>query len=109
MRGERNLVEECRTRDGVAGITGPEELETLQEEPEEGAVLVRQADDATFEGNYEGGLPHGYFRHINMYGDLEFFGCFYRGSLLGERRLFISFKQKSVQPWIRICSLSTRL
>lgn len=98
MRGERNLIEVCRTRDCVAGITSPEELETLQEEPEEGAVLIRQADDATFEGNYVGGLPHGYFRHINMYGDLEFFGCFYRGSLLGERRLFIFFKQKSGRP-----------
>ena len=37
-----------------------------------------------FEGNYEGGTPHGYFRHINGYGDLEFFGCFHRGTLLGK-------------------------
>ena len=40
--------------------------------------------DQVFEGNYEAGTPHGYFRHINGYGDLEFFGCFHRGTLLGE-------------------------
>ena len=70
----------------MAGITSTEELETLEEEPEEGPVLLRQADDTVFEGNYEGGLPHGYFRHLNTFGDLEFFGCFFRGSLLGERK-----------------------
>ena len=43
-----------------------------------------QQPDQVFEGHYEGGTPHGYFRHINGYGDLEFFGCFYRGTLLGE-------------------------
>ena len=85
VRGERRLSE-CEHYKCETGITSLEELETLQEEPEEGAVLERHADDTTFEGNYEGGLPHGYFRHINTYGDLEFFGCFYRGTMLGERR-----------------------
>ena len=75
----------------VAGITSTEELETLEEEPEEGPVQLRQADDTVFEGNYEGGLPHGYFRHLNSFGDLEFFGCFFRGSLLGERKSLLLF------------------
>lgn len=78
-----------------SGIRGYEELETLQEEDESedgeacevrshGPVCVRDPEtDEVFEGNYEGGTPHGYFRHINGYGDLEFFGCFHRGTLLG--------------------------
>ena len=74
----------------MAGITSTEELETLEEEPEEGPVLLRQADDTLFEGNYEGGRPHGFFRHLNTFGDLEFFGCFYRGSMLGERIVIIT-------------------
>ena len=49
-----------------------------------------QGADQVFEGNYEGGTPHGYFRHINGYGDLEFFGCFHRGTLLGETFIPIS-------------------
>ena len=48
-------------------------------------MLLRQGDDTLFEGNYEAGRPHGYFRHLNSFGDLEFFGCFHRGSMLGER------------------------
>ena len=75
----------------MAGITSTDELETLEEEPEEGPVQLRQADDTVFEGNYEGGLPHGYFRHLNSFGDLEFFGCFFRGSLLGERKSLLLF------------------
>lgn len=71
------------------GITSTEELETLEEEPEEGPVLIRRADDTVFEGNYEGGQPHGYFRHLNTFGDLEFFGCFYRGTMLGEWKVLI--------------------
>ena len=74
-------------------MTSTDELETLEEEPEEGPVLLRQADDTLFEGNYEAGQPHGYFRHLNTFGDLEFFGCFYRGSMLGER-----IKSLSLQP-----------
>ena len=76
--------------DNVAGITRTEELETLEEEPEEGPVLLRESDDTVFEGNYEGGQPHGYFRHLNTFGDLEFFGCFYRGSMLGETNVIIT-------------------
>ena len=79
----------------MAGITSTDELETLEEEPEEGPVLLRQADDTLFEGNYEGGRPHGFFRHLNTFGDLEFFGCFYRGSMLGERIIIAAVQQAS--------------
>ena len=51
----------------------------------EGPVTVRSEDDSLFEGNYSQGCPHGYFRQINSYGDLDFFGCFYRGTLLGKK------------------------
>jgi len=70
----------------LAGITGPEELELLEEEAHcesEGAVNIRRRDDTVFEGFYKDGLPHGFFRHLNTFGDLEFFGCFNRGCLLG--------------------------
>merc|ERR1712032_1497988 len=70
----------------LAGITGPEELEVLEEEAHcesEGAVNIRRRDDTVFEGFYKDGLPHGFFRHLNTFGDLEFFGCFNRGCLLG--------------------------
>ena len=91
----------------MTGITSTEELETLEEEPEEGPVLLRQADDTVFEGNYEGGLPHGYFRHLNSFGDLEFFGCFFRGSMLGERKslLFccLNLTTPEVRKFGRIC------
>lgn len=75
----------------VRGITARNELETLQEESDseeedavlEGPVTIRNEDDSLFEGNYSQGCPHGYFRQINSYGDLDFFGCFYRGTMLG--------------------------
>ena len=31
----------------------------------------------------QNGVPHGYFRHLNTFGDLEIFGCFFRGTLVG--------------------------
>ena len=49
-----------------------------------GPVRDLADDDTLFEGFYERGTPHGYFRHINSYGDLEFFGCFHRGTMLGK-------------------------
>merc|ERR1719397_1377609 len=75
-------------------MTSLEELEMLEEEEEEeevtegrmkqtGPVRIRRADDTVFEGQYEEGLPHGFFRHLNQFGDLEFFGCFLRGRLVG--------------------------
>ena len=61
-----------------------EESESEDEENVlEGPVTVRGPDDSLFEGNYSQGRPHGYFRQINSYGDLDFFGCFYRGTMLG--------------------------
>ena len=51
----------------------------------EGPVTIRNEDDSLFEGNYSQGRPHGYFRQINSYGDLDFFGCFYRGTMLGKK------------------------
>ena len=44
----------------------------------QGAVNIRRRDDTVFEGFYKDGLPHGFFRHLNTFGDLEFFGCFNR-------------------------------
>jgi len=78
----------------VKGITSSKELSVLQEEDEDeletkessgvdGFVCNRSPDDTLFEGHYERGVPHGYFRHINSYGDLEFFGCFHMGTMLG--------------------------
>ena len=49
----------------------------------DGPVNIRKNDDTIFEGNYEQGVPHGYFRHLNTFGDLEFFGCFFRGTMVG--------------------------
>eukprot|EP00092_Neocalanus_flemingeri_P101392 GFUD01129637.1.p1 GENE.GFUD01129637.1~~GFUD01129637.1.p1 ORF type:complete len:350 (-),score=82.60 GFUD01129637.1:81-1130(-) len=49
----------------------------------DGPVNIRKLDDTIFEGNYDNGVPHGYFRHLNDFGDLEFFGCFFRGTLVG--------------------------
>ena len=56
-----------------------------------------------FEGNYEGGTPHGYFRHINGYGDLEFFGCFHRGTLLGEEKRIMSVINNSSHLVLGVC------
>jgi len=71
----------------LKGITSVEELEILEEESEDenrdGPVNIRKNDDTVFEGNYDHGVPHGFFRHLNSFGDLEFFGCFYRGIMLG--------------------------
>jgi len=71
----------------LKGITSLEELEILEEESDDkevdGPVNIRKLDDTVFEGNYKHGVPHGYFRHLNMFGDLEFFGCFSEGFLVG--------------------------
>jgi len=71
----------------LKGITSLEELEILEEESDEqdsdGPVNIRKNDDTVFEGNYDQGVPHGYFRHINDFGDLEFFGCFSHGTMVG--------------------------
>ena len=56
-----------------------------------------------FEGNYEGGTPHGYFRHINGYGDLEFFGCFHRGTLLGKEKRIMSVINNSSNLVLGVC------
>merc|ERR1719348_2706367 len=73
----------------LSGIFAPRELGDISEE-EDGpdqelnqTVNIRKLDDTVFEGQYFEGLPHGFFRHINSYGDLEFFGCFCRGTLVG--------------------------
>ena len=60
-----------------------DELETKESSGIDGFVCNRSPDDTLFEGHYERGVPHGYFRHINSYGDLEFFGCFHMGTMLG--------------------------
>jgi len=85
------LEQEFRRRVGsvsLAGISGLDELEMLEEDDEEkedlhGIVNIRKNDDTVFEGNYDHGIPHGYFRHLNSFGDLEFFGCFNHGTLVG--------------------------
>ena len=66
--------------DGPVCVRDPE-----TDEVSDNVIMCRDlTSDQVFEGNYEAGTPHGYFRHINGYGDLEFFGCFHRGTLLGE-------------------------
>jgi len=71
----------------LQGITSLEELEILEEESDEqdsdGLINIRKNDDTVFEGNYDQGVPHGYFRHLNSFGDLEFFGCFSHGTMVG--------------------------
>merc|ERR1712106_384762 len=46
-------------------------------------VNIRKSDGTVFEGVYSHGKPHGFFRHLNDFGDLEFFGCFSHGVLQG--------------------------
>ena len=48
----------------------------------DGPVNIVQEDGTIFEGYYEKQIPHGYFRHINCFGDLEFLGCFSHGTLI---------------------------
>lgn len=71
----------------LQGITSLEELEILEEESDEqdcdGLINIRKNDDTVFEGNYDQGVPHGFFRHLNSFGDLEFFGCFSHGTMVG--------------------------
>lgn len=95
QRLDGSLVGDCndpevRRRVGsvsLKGITSLDELEILEEESDDqevdGPVNIRKLDDTIFEGNYDNGVPHGYFRHLNDFGDLEFFGCFFRGTLVG--------------------------
>lgn len=51
-----------------------------------GKFRIRSDDnDAVFEGNVESNEnPHGFCRVINSNGDLEFFGCFVNGQLVGK-------------------------
>ena len=68
-------------------VTFQDECESQEDcKVEDGYVCHRLGDDTLFEGCYDQGVPHGYFRHINSYGDLEFFGCFFRGTMLGKQR-----------------------
>ena len=42
-------------------------------------------NDAVFEGNVDNnGTPHGFCRVINPNGDVDFFGCFLHGKLIGN-------------------------
>ena len=74
----------------IKGVSTSEELNIIQEEEEDeecsedGPVFKLEDDDSQLEGCYEGGVPHGYFRIINSYGDLVFFGCFFHGNMLGK-------------------------
>ena len=76
----------------IKGVTTSDELNIIQEEEEDeensedGLVVKISNDDSQLEGFYEDGVPHGYFRIINSYGDLVFFGCFFRGNMLGSPR-----------------------
>lgn len=56
----------------------------FSEEPgKNGPVYTKNPDGSIIEGSYKKGVPHGYFRHINAYGDIELFCCFIRGSIHG--------------------------
>jgi len=63
----------------LASVTGFPQ----QNQPFDGPVVSRKPDGTVFEGNFKRGTPHGYFRHINSFGDVEFFGCFVRGVVHG--------------------------
>ena len=43
-------------------------------------------DDSVSEGSFKvtTGVPHGAFRKINEFGDVEFFGLFYEGNLVAR-------------------------
>jgi len=49
----------------------------------DGPVYSKNPDGSIIEGSYKKGVPHGYFRHINAYGDIELFCCFIRGIMHG--------------------------
>jgi len=51
--------------------------------PEDGAVRLACPDQSLFEGFFWKGKPHGFFRIINSFGDVEFFGCLVQGVLQG--------------------------
>jgi len=62
------------------GIFGADELDVLDEDQiEDGSVRVVGQDDTLLEGTYKDGSPHGFFRVINEYGDLDYFGCIVNG------------------------------
>jgi len=50
---------------------------------QDGLVYSTLDDGSIFEGNYKKGVPHGYFRCINSYGDVDLFCCFVRGIIHG--------------------------
>ena len=93
----------------IKGVTSSDELNIIQEEEEEdeetcedGPVFKVANDDSQLEGFYEGGVPHGYFRIINSFGDLVFFGCFFRGNMLGIPQSFCLslIYQNSIQVFV---------
>jgi len=72
----------------LSGLSAPGNLDDISEENEIGEsvermVNIRKSDGTVFEGFYSNGKPHGFFRHLNDYGDLEFFGFFCSGVLQG--------------------------
>ena len=95
----------------IKGVTTSDELNIIQEEEEEdeencedGPVFKVADDDSQLEGFYEGGVPHGYFRIINSFGDLVFFGCFFRGNMLGNSLSDYLMFQSSIQVFAgKVC------
>ena len=49
----------------------------------DGSFCFRGSGDSILEGSFSGGFPNGFFRSINEFGDVEFWGCFVEGKLHG--------------------------
>ena len=49
----------------------------VHEHGENGTSSARKSSGSTW-------IPHGYFRKINEFGEIEFFGCFINGKLRGK-------------------------
>jgi hypothetical protein len=56
-------------------------IDNAQKLDPDGPVRFRGSGDSVFEGSFTGGVPHGFFRVINEFGDVDFFGCFVSGKL----------------------------
>ncbi|CAB4067978.1 SETD7 [Lepeophtheirus salmonis] len=65
-------------------ITNGLKLTSKLEESQLSFVNESLEDGIKFSGSFFEGKPHGFFRIMNKYGDLVFFGCFIHGRLHGQ-------------------------
>nr|ADD38189.1 Histone-lysine N-methyltransferase SETD7 [Lepeophtheirus salmonis] len=65
-------------------ITNGLKLTSKLEESQLSFVNESLEDGIKFSGSFFEGKPHGFFRIMNKYGDLVFFGCFIYGRLHGQ-------------------------